>query len=270
MMNKNLHNRINRSDSLYYPFRIHSDTVAAGNSVNYPGFATYTFLYVTQGAGELTTKYETFSFEGPFCILIPKLIPFNLSSNEHFPLDLHIIEYTVNQREQGERNLDQFKIVNIDNNSLKHVVTLLLNEINSPSRHFNAIMEHIFNLVMIFDDINTAQMYEGPEHFYISENIRQAQYFIEHNFHKKISVKDVAAQTKLSSDYFITVFHDELGLTPHQYIIRCRMNHSHFLLENTHKSIQVIAKECGYQSTNHFSTKFKEFFGYSPRNLKTK
>lgn len=81
MMNKNLHNRINRSDSLYYPFRIHSDTVAAGNSVNYPGFATYTFLYVTQGAGELTTKYETFSFEGPFCILIPKLIPFNLSSN---------------------------------------------------------------------------------------------------------------------------------------------------------------------------------------------
>src|SRR5699024_11703304 len=97
-----------------------------------------------------------------------------------------------------------------------------------------------------------------------------AQYYIIHNLHKKISIKDVEAQTKLSFDYFITVFHDELGLTPHQYIIRCRMNHSHFLLENTHKSIQVIAKECGYQSTNHFSTKFKEFFGYSPRNLKTK
>src|SRR5699024_5622817 len=104
----------------------------------------------------------------------------------------------------------------------------------------------------------------------ISENIRQAQYFIEHNFHKKISVKDVAAQTKLSSDYFITVFHDELGLTPHQYIIRCRMNHSHFLLENTHKSIQVIAKECGYQSTNQLCTLLKEFFRYSPANVKTK
>src|SRR5699024_12733167 len=119
-------------------------------------------------------------------------------------------------------------------------------------------MEHIFNLVMIFDDINTAQMYEGPEHFYISENIRQAQYFIEHNFHKKISVKDVAAQTKLSSDYFITVFHDELGLTPHQYIIRCRMNHYNFLLEYTHKSIQVIEKESGYQSYNNFTIIFMD------------
>ena len=52
---------MNRSDSLYYPFRIQSDTVT-GTSANYSGFATYTFIYVTQGAGELTTQNTRPSF----------------------------------------------------------------------------------------------------------------------------------------------------------------------------------------------------------------
>lgn len=264
------HNRAKCSDSLYHPFRVQKDCMTTGSHVDYPGFSTYALLFITQGKGELITKYETFLIEGPFCVHIPNALPFKLVSGDEAPMEFVMIEYTLDHNQKNQMNLNQFRVINLNKKRMDTIFSLLLHEIDSPSSHFNAIIGHIFNLIMIFEKNETNQKLMGLNYTRLSQNVRTAQYFMDHNFNRKISIQEIATHANLSPDYFIKVFHNEIGMTPHQYIVRCRMEHAHLLIESTQKTIQDIAKECGYNSVSHFSTKFKEFYGYTPRNLKTR
>lgn len=56
-----------------------------------------------------------------------------------------------------------------------------------------------------------------------------------------------------------------LNMTPVQYVKRCRVEAAaRLLLEEPRLSITEVALECGFSSGQHFSTVFREHFGYAP------
>jgi AraC-like DNA-binding protein len=53
-----------------------------------------------------------------------------------------------------------------------------------------------------------------------------------------------------------------------QYIISRRLTYAQHLLQNTDKTISIIAKETGFYDIAHFSRVFKKAFGMSPKDYR--
>lgn len=88
--------------------------------------------------------------------------------------------------------------------------------------------------------------------------------YIQRNFAKKITAKELAAQCNISVYHFIRVFKQTQNCTPHEYIINVRLLQSIHLLMTTTMSINDIALSVGFHSSSHFSNYFKANYGMTP------
>lgn len=94
--------------------------------------------------------------------------------------------------------------------------------------------------------------------------------YIGHNLDKKISLDELAEMSHLSRFYFIRAFREETGYTPHEYIIRSRVNSAVFFLSATGMSLSEITYKCGFSNESAFSNKFKELMGITPLQFRKK
>lgn len=94
--------------------------------------------------------------------------------------------------------------------------------------------------------------------------MRRAERFIELNYASSIRINDIAAYIGFSRSYFTTLFKEYSGLSPQEYLLRCRMTHSCHLLEYTALSIYEVSTRVGYDDSLAFSRIFKKYYGCSP------
>ena len=115
----------------------------------------------------------------------------------------------------------------------------------------------LINLILIDASIpNTA-----------SENyptIAKAKRFIEENYAKPIQLFDIASAVNLSPSYFHTNFTAAVGISPHDYLIRYRIDASKRMLWDTTIGMDVIAEKCGFTNQQYFSKIFKKQTGLTP------
>lgn len=85
-----------------------------------------------------------------------------------------------------------------------------------------------------------------------------------------LSPGQIAAVQRVSVRYLHALFEAE-ATTVQQYVIRERLLRCRRDLQNPcmrHRTITEIAYGCGFQSLTHFSRRFKETFGVSPRQFR--
>jgi YesN/AraC family two-component response regulator len=88
--------------------------------------------------------------------------------------------------------------------------------------------------------------------------------FIEANYHKGITLSDVAQAVGYSSAYLTTQVGKETGETVNVWIVKRRMAAACTLLKNTNQTIEEIATKLGYQTACHFSRQFRQYHNLSP------
>ena len=66
--------------------------------------------------------------------------------------------------------------------------------------------------------------------FFCNVNIILCGCVILDNFHKQIKLKDIADSVHLSEIYFHNIFTESIGISPHQYLINCRIENAKKLL----------------------------------------
>ncbi|MDR3167499.1 MAG: AraC family transcriptional regulator [Treponema sp.] len=100
--------------------------------------------------------------------------------------------------------------------------------------------------------------------------VKRAVRYINDHFSGKITVKKIAAQTGLQSNYFNALFRRKVGLSVHQYLIQTRVKKAyHLLMEGEHKAVE-IAELCGYSDIYHFYKQFKAVMGITPAQCLSK
>lgn len=86
--------------------------------------------------------------------------------------------------------------------------------------------------------------------------------------HSTPSLQQLAGQVNLSTKQFSRRFHKAYHMTPHQYMIRSRIQEAQFLLEETDLPIKTIAHRLGYCDAYAFSKQFKSITGDTPTSIR--
>lgn len=92
-----------------------------------------------------------------------------------------------------------------------------------------------------------------------------AQNYVARHFAERITVEDLARAASVSSSYLTRLFRQQMETSPHDYLLRFRINHAKQLLMETDLSIGTIARQVGFSSESNFSYRFSHVCGLSPR-----
>ena len=93
--------------------------------------------------------------------------------------------------------------------------------------------------------------------------VEQALRYIEQNFASPINAKDIAAHLNLNRTYFSTLFKEQTGRSPMEYLTDYRIEKSCEFMRNVHVSLSDVARSIGYEPPN-FTRLFKRAKGMTP------
>ena len=115
-------------------------------------------------------------------------------------------------------------------------------------------------LSLLIKKSNSAQQRENRN----LRRLEAAKAFIETNYPLPISADDIADAADITRITLFRLFKSELGITPAEYLIRCRMSRAKNLLSSTDLSIGAVARSAGYEDGMYFSRAFRKAVGISP------
>lgn len=142
------------------------------------------------------------------------------------------------------------------------------------SRHFDMSYDALAELLVKFltiactekIDIKDKKAYEfAVERSYaISESIR----YMSANFHKKITINELASVAVMSRSLYMESFKSILGESPIKFLTRVRVQQAKALLVASDMSMSEIARKVGFYDRSRLIHAFNEIFGISPMAMK--
>ncbi len=91
-----------------------------------------------------------------------------------------------------------------------------------------------------------------------------AAQLVEARYAEPLGLAELAAAVGTSPFHFLRAFRTELGLTPHQYLVRTRLRHTLRLLATTELPVTEVALAVGYGDLSNFLRTFRAAVGRSP------
>ena len=91
---------------------------------------------------------------------------------------------------------------------------------------------------------------------------------METNLEEPLRPADLAATVNISTRQLERLFRRYLRSTPKKYYTEMRLQRAQHLLLQTDMSIINVALACGFNTSSHFSRKFRERYGMSPHKLR--
>ncbi|MCP4692308.1 MAG: AraC family transcriptional regulator [Desulfobacterales bacterium] len=154
---------------------------------------------------------------------------------------------------------------------LQHLVTLLTRD-NGDRRRLEkdaALVEALSDLISRYggvrklgaasDDAFSRRCWSPPP-----RKVRMAMEFLDEDLSEKITLKDVADAVGVSRYHFLRVFKKAAGVPPHVYRTQRRIEAAKgFLRQGT--PLVDVALETGFTDQSHFTNKFRQFTGVTPR-----
>jgi AraC-like DNA-binding protein len=83
-----------------------------------------------------------------------------------------------------------------------------------------------------------------------------------------VSVAERARALGMSTEAFRTAVRDVTGLSPHELVIRTRLERAQQLLAKTTMEVAAVARQVGYDDPAYFSRLFRRRVGLSPRRFR--
>jgi AraC family transcriptional regulator len=94
--------------------------------------------------------------------------------------------------------------------------------------------------------------------------------YIHENLDQNITLAELSNIVKMSPHYFATLFKQSTGLSPHQYITKCRIETAKQLLIKQELTIVEISQQVGFQNQSHFTRVFRQHAKTTPKIYRDK
>jgi AraC-like DNA-binding protein len=125
---------------------------------------------------------------------------------------------------------------------------------------FTGLLYHWYGSSVIKDTVDL----KAGERNINRMHVEKAIYYLKRHLDESINIKDLAQSLRLTPEHLSRIFRKEMGVTPHQYMTRLKMEEAMFRLIKTNDTLEHIAVDLGFSDSFHFSHVFTKFAGCSP------
>lgn len=105
---------------------------------------------------------------------------------------------------------------------------------------------------------------EAPRRF-THRQITSVKEFIQANLRQDLTLEILAQQSGFSAHHFTHLFHQIVGETPHQFVLRQRIERARYLMRDGDLPLAHIAETCGFADQSHLTRVFKRYYGLTPK-----
>src|SRR5262249_49161248 len=104
----------------------------------------------------------------------------------------------------------------------------------------------------------------------VHQRLCRARSFIDECYDLPLDLREISKQACLSRYHFLPLFREALETTPHQFLLRGRIEKAKELLRWRRLSVTDVCFEVGFQSLGSFSTLFRRCVGAAPGGYRRK
>jgi AraC family transcriptional regulator len=105
------------------------------------------------------------------------------------------------------------------------------------------------------------QMYKGGLG---SARLRRIKELVYAKIEDDLSLDEMAQSVGLSTAHFARMFRKSTGETPHQFVLRQRVERAKAMLRAPNARVLDVAVACGFKTQQHFAQVFRDVWGVSP------
>lgn len=141
----------------------------------------------------------------------------------------------------------------------------ILYEFTTKKIHYRELSGAILNEILICIHRKTIENTVSS-----ANSINMVIEYINSNFSKEISNKDLAVIAGYHEYHLNRLFFKYTGTSMHSYILNIRINEAKRLILNSELPLNIISEKVGFKSYTNFSSYFKKIFSLSPLAFKNK
>ena len=144
---------------------------------------------------------------------------------------------------------------------------IYLEYVGQETGYINIIRAYLVELIVrIFRKMDSAANTDNA--LRQTQIVNTALDYMHKNYHKHLSLDELATQVFLSKDYLGRLFRETTGMTVNALLQKIRIEEACKMLVTTDHKIESIAAACGFSDLKYFYTTFKKYTGLTPRQYK--
>jgi len=97
-----------------------------------------------------------------------------------------------------------------------------------------------------------------------SARLRRIKELVHAKMEDDLSLDEMAQSVGLSTAHFARMFRKSTGETPHQFVLRQRLERAKAMLRAPDARVLDVAVACGFKTQQHFAQVFRDVWGVSP------
>ena len=121
---------------------------------------------------------------------------------------------------------------------------------------------------LMLELISVCCQYSEPVAPHAQDRLAPVLAYLRMHYAQPMHVEEIARQTHLSKYYLCHLFREQTGMTLMQYLYEYRLSAAREQLLCSDLPISTIAHNCGFGSSSHFCTLFRQREGVSPREYR--
>lgn len=147
----------------------------------------------------------------------------------------------------------------------------LLSEMDSGAPGSRLYAESLANVLAVHLLRNYAAAGAEPRGFkggLSGRRLSRVLSYIEENHERDLSLGDLASEAAMSTFHFAREFKRATGTTPHQHLIRFRVERAKALLAEGRLPLAEVGLRTGFSHQSHFTRLFRRLTGTTPRSYR--
>lgn len=101
-----------------------------------------------------------------------------------------------------------------------------------------------------------------------AQKLKQVMAFVAENYSDDVRLAELASVARMSSFHFAREFKRTTGTTPHQYLIRFRVERAKTLLAEAELPLIEVGLQSGFSHQSHFTRLFHRLTGTTPQSYR--
>ncbi|MBE0450274.1 MAG: PocR ligand-binding domain-containing protein [Clostridia bacterium] len=152
--------------------------------------------------------------------------------------------------------------------------TISLNKIEATAKILETICKYMVqnpSEKLLDEIVNSVEVIHQNQEWTSSTNeilLKPAILYIDKNFSRKITLKQLAHACNISESYFSRLFAKCFGKNVTDYINDIRIEKAKVLLSNPDMTVNYISRFCGFEDSSYFIKRFKKFTGVTPQEFR--